>query len=85
MKVYSDVEAGQNLPVLLEEAQKEGAVAIRRHDRRTFVIAPDNRTASPLDVPGVQPWPDGCGNRCLCPRKSPRTVRLKAARGTPEE
>ncbi len=53
MKVYSDVEARQNLPILLEEAQKEGAVAIRRHDGRTFVIAPDNRTASPLDVPGV--------------------------------
>ena len=54
MKVYSDVEAVQNLPILLEQAQKEGAVAIRRDDGRTFVVSPETCAGSPLDVPGVE-------------------------------
>jgi hypothetical protein len=53
MKVYSDAEVVKNLPILLKQAQEEGAVAIRRDDGRTFVISPESRAGSPLDVAGV--------------------------------
>jgi len=53
MKVYTDVEAIKCLPILLDEAQKEGSVGIRRKDGHTFVIAPEQSAVSPLDVAGV--------------------------------
>lgn len=53
MKVYTDVEAIKCLPILLDEAQRDGSVGIRRNDGRTFVIAPKSCEASPLDVQGV--------------------------------
>jgi len=53
MKSYSYSDARQHLVVLLEQAQRDGAVRIRRRDGRTFVILPEQSTTSPLDVGGV--------------------------------
>jgi uncharacterized protein (DUF362 family) len=53
VKVYTYSEARQNLASLLEVAQREGAVRIRRRDGQTFVLQPESSDASPLDVEGV--------------------------------
>jgi hypothetical protein len=53
MKSYSYSDARQHLAVLLEQAQRDGAVRIRRRDGRTFVILPEQSATSPLDVDGV--------------------------------
>jgi hypothetical protein len=53
MKVYTYSEARQNLASLLEAAQREGAVRIRRRDGQSFVLQPESSNASPLDVEGV--------------------------------
>ena len=53
MKVYTYSEARQNLASLLEAAQREGAVRIRRRDGQSFVLQPESSEASPLDVEGV--------------------------------
>ncbi len=38
---------------LLEVAQRDGAVRIRRRDGRSFVLQPEPADSSPLDVAGV--------------------------------
>ena len=53
MMVYTYSEARQKLAALLEQAVKEGAVKIRRKDGQTFVIRPEKRAGSPLDVEGI--------------------------------
>ena len=53
MKVYTYSEARQNLASLLEVAQREGAVRIRRRDGQSFVLQPESSETSPLDVEGV--------------------------------
>ena len=53
MRVYTYSEARQNLASLLEQADEEGEVRIRRKDGQIYVIRPQERTASPLDVEGV--------------------------------
>ncbi|HEX6038748.1 type II toxin-antitoxin system Phd/YefM family antitoxin [Longimicrobium sp.] len=53
MKVYTYTEARQNLATLLDEARDDGAVAIRRRDGSTFLLTPEQKRRSPLDVPGV--------------------------------
>ena len=53
MKVYTYSEARQNLASLLEAAQREGAVRIRRRDGQSFVLQPESSETSPLDVEGV--------------------------------
>lgn len=53
MKSYTYSEARQNLATLLEEAQKDGSVRIRRRDGRTFLITPEAAGRSSLDVEGV--------------------------------
>jgi hypothetical protein len=53
MNVYTFSEARQNLATVLEEAQREGTVRIKRRDGSEFEIAPVRSQASPLDVPGV--------------------------------
>jgi hypothetical protein len=53
VKVYTYSEARQNLASLLEAAQREGAVRIRRRDGQSFVLQPESSNASPLDVEGV--------------------------------
>lgn len=53
MIVYTYSEARQKLATLLEQAVREGEVKIKRKDGQTFVIRPETRTGSPLDVEGM--------------------------------
>ncbi len=46
-------EARQGLAALLDQARRDGAVRIRRRDGQTFVLQPDVRQGSLLDVPGI--------------------------------
>lgn len=54
MKEFTYSEARQQLATLLEEARREGAVRIRRRDGQVFVLRPEQRTGSPLDVPSLK-------------------------------
>ena len=53
MRVYTYSEARQSLASLLDVAQQEGAVRIRRRDGQLFVLRPESSDTSPLDVEGV--------------------------------
>ena len=53
MNVYTFSEARQKLASVLDEAQRRGAVRIKRRDGSEFEIAPVRSQASPLDVEGV--------------------------------
>jgi hypothetical protein len=50
MNVYTYSEARQNLASLLEQAVQYGEVRIKRKDGKIFVIRPEPRADSPLDV-----------------------------------
>jgi antitoxin Phd len=55
MKSYSYSEARGNFSTVLDEAERDGAVEIRRRDGTVFRILPLRRSkASPLDVKGVK-------------------------------
>jgi hypothetical protein len=54
MKVYTFSEARQKFSALLDSAQREGAVRVRRRDGRLFLIHPVRESSSPLDVKGVR-------------------------------
>ena len=53
MRVYTYSEARQNLASLLDVAQRDGAVRIRRKDGRCYVVQAEPASRSPLDVEGV--------------------------------
>jgi hypothetical protein len=53
MIVYTYSEARQKLARLLDQVLEEGEVRIKRKDGRIFVIKPEPRPGSPLDVPGI--------------------------------
>jgi len=53
MRVYTYSEARQKLASLLEQAVQEGEVRIRRKDGGTFVIRPEKKGSSPLDVESI--------------------------------
>ena len=53
MRVYTYSEARQSLASVLDVAQQEGAVRIRRRDGQLFVVRPESSDVSPLDVEGV--------------------------------
>ena len=53
MKEYTYSEARQRLADLLELAQREGGVRIRRRDGSVFLISQVVTAGSPLDVPAV--------------------------------
>ena len=53
MSVYVYSEALQKFALLLEEAFQKGEVKIRRDDGNIFVIRPETKMDSPLDVPGI--------------------------------
>jgi len=53
MTVYTFSEARQNFSSLLNKAQTEGEVLIKRKDGSFFVIKPSKKPASPLNVKGV--------------------------------
>ena len=46
-------KARQNLAAVLEQAEREGEVRIRRKDGQVFVVKPDYESGSPLDIEGV--------------------------------
>ena len=54
MKTYTYSEARQRLKRLLDEAQREGQVQIRRRDGTVFLLQAVRPADSPLDVPGVK-------------------------------
>ena len=55
MNAYTYSEARENLVTALEEAERDGAVEIRRRDGAVFRLSPGPKSkASPLDVPGVK-------------------------------
>ena len=53
MIVYTYSEARQSLATLLDKAAQEGEVRIKRKDGQIFVIRPEPKTDSPLDVEGI--------------------------------
>ena len=53
MRVYTYSEARQNLASLLDVAQRDGAVEIRRRNGQVFVVQLAPADDSPLDVGGV--------------------------------
>ena len=54
MNTYTFTEARQKLAALLEQAARNGEVRIKRRDGQVFVIRPQKRQGSPLDVEGIQ-------------------------------
>jgi prevent-host-death family protein len=55
VKAYTYSEARQKFATVLEEAERDGAVEIRRRDGAVFRIQPARKSnASPLDVKGVK-------------------------------
>ena len=55
MKAYTYSEARANFASVLEEAERDGAVEIRRRDGAIFRILPSPKSKiSPLDVAGVK-------------------------------
>ena len=53
MKVFTYSEARKNLASVLDIAQQDGAVIIRRRGGQSFVLRPDARRRSPLEVEGL--------------------------------
>lgn len=53
MTTYTFSEARQKLASVLEKAQKEGEVLIKRKDGSVFIIKPVKKSGSPLDVKGI--------------------------------
>ena len=53
MKMYTYSEARQNLSAVLDVAQKDGEVRIRRRDGRMFALRLVTTEGSPLDVEGI--------------------------------
>ncbi len=53
MKEFTYSEARQQFAAVLNRARRDGAVRIRRRDGQAFILSPDVRSGSPLDVPGL--------------------------------
>lgn len=53
MKEFTYSDARQRFAELLDRARRDGAVRIRRRDGQVFVLRPDSRRGSPLDVDGL--------------------------------
>lgn len=54
MKVFTYSDARQKFSSVLESAQKEGQVLVRRRDGRLFSIRPEKASKSPFDVQGIR-------------------------------
>ena len=54
MRIYTYSEARRKLASLLDRAVQEGEVKIKRRDGQTFVIRPEPRQGSPLDIEGIE-------------------------------
>jgi PHD/YefM family antitoxin component YafN of YafNO toxin-antitoxin module len=53
MNTYTFTEARQKLASILEQAARSGEVRIKRRDGQVFVIRPQKRKGSPLDLEGI--------------------------------
>ena len=53
MKEFTYSDARQRFAELLDRARRDGAVRIRRRDGQVFVLRPDVRQGSPLNVDGL--------------------------------
>ena len=53
MTTYTFSEARQNFATILEKAQMEGRVLVKRKDGSLFAIQPVAKKESPLDVEGI--------------------------------
>jgi hypothetical protein len=53
MQVYTYSEARQRFAEVLERAEVDGKVLIRRRDGRSFSLEPEKAPTSPLDVQAV--------------------------------
>jgi hypothetical protein len=53
MIVYTYSEARQKLAQVLDQVLQQGEVRIKRRDGQVFIIKPEMRAGSPLDVPGI--------------------------------
>lgn len=53
MIVYTYSEARQKLAQVLDQVLQQGEVRIKRRDGQIFVIKPEQRSGSPLDVAGI--------------------------------
>jgi len=53
MQVYTYSEARQRFAEVLERAEVDGKVLIRRRDGRSFSLSPEKAPVSPLDVRAV--------------------------------
>lgn len=53
MKEYTYSEARQRFATVLDRAYREGAVRIKRRDGTIFVVRPEQKSRSPLDVDGI--------------------------------
>ena len=51
--IYNYSKARQNLAAVLEQAARDGEVRIKRKDGQVFVIKPEPRRDSPLDIAGI--------------------------------
>lgn len=54
MKVYTYSDARQKFSSVLESAQKDGKVLIRRRDGRLFSVSPEQSKTSPFNVRGIR-------------------------------
>jgi hypothetical protein len=54
MLIYNYSEARQKFSKLLEEAESNGKVLIRRKDGKMYALIPENGSVSPLDVPSIK-------------------------------
>ena len=53
-KTYTYSEARQNLSSILDQAEQDGEVRIIRKNGQAFILRPEKKAKSPLDVPGVK-------------------------------
>lgn len=53
MREFTYSEARQAFSAVLDCARKDGAVRIRRRDGQLFILRPELRAGSPLDVDGI--------------------------------
>ena len=54
MKIFTYSDARQKFSSVLESAQKEGKVLVKRRDGRLFSIRPEKSSTSPFDIPGIK-------------------------------
>lgn len=53
MREFTYSEARQAFSTVLDCARQDGAVRIRRRDGQLFILRPELRAGSPLDVDGI--------------------------------